>query len=63
MDVTFTLGQMLALGATLVAIVGLVGPGMFKLGMLTQKVDGHDKQINKLFTKIEELLDELRREK
>ncbi len=61
MDVTLTLGQLIGFGATLIAIIGLVGPGMFKLGTLTQKVDDHDGKIDKLFKKFDELLTELRK--
>ncbi len=59
MDVTFTLGH-LVLPLT---IVGLVGPGMYKLGTLAKSVDHHDGQISKLFDKLDALLEELRRAK
>lgn len=59
MDVTLTLGQMLGVSMAFLAIVGLVGPGMYKLGGLGQKVDTHDKRINNLDRKFEKLIDQL----
>ena len=60
---SFTGGQLLAFGALLCTIVGLVSPGMYKLGKLEQRVQRSEADINEIkdmHSRIFERLDELR---
>ena len=60
MELTISVGQLIAGVMLVLAILGIAFPAGIRIGRLESRVDGHHEQISKLFAKIDELLTELR---